>query len=136
MHAGTNSKRKSPYRMEKYITYITALKIIHIKNGQRFMDKEISFHSKSLSKPPYVDNVIDLSVRDIFSRWIHHNIATEKVENFDMKPEELAYLCGERYLSDGHMTFLLDILNKAQKDIFCIFGNFVCDIETYCNVKK
>ena len=44
-----------------------------------------------------------------------------------MLPEELACLCGRRYLSDEHMSCVIQKLNSMQSDVLCIYGNFVTD---------
>ena len=46
-----------------------------------------------------------------------------------MLPEELARLCGRRYLSDKHMSWVIQKLNSMQSDVLCIYGNLVTDIE-------
>ena len=49
-----------------------------------------------------------------------------------MLPEEIACLCGRRYLSDEHMSWVIQNLNSMQPDVLCIYGNFVADIEAFC----
>ena len=48
-----------------------------------------------------------------------------------MLQEELACLCGPRYLSDEHMSCVIQKLNSVQS-VLCIYANFVADIERSC----
>ena len=43
-----------------------------------------------------------------------------------------ARLCGRRYLSDEHMSWVIQKLNSMQSDVLFIYGNFVTDIECLC----
>ena len=47
--------------------------------------------------------------------------------------QELSHLCGRRYLSDEHMSWVLQKLSSMQSDVPCIYGNLVADIERFCD---
>ena len=49
-----------------------------------------------------------------------------------MFPEVFARLGGCRYLSDKHMSWVIQKLNSIQSDVLCIYENFVTDTERFC----
>ena len=57
--------------------------------------------------------------------------ATQIQNDYKMTPNELSMLCINRYLSQGHMIWMMQQLNKQQADTLCIYINYIRNIGNY-----
>ena len=56
-------------------------------------------------KPVSITKDIDYNALEKFIELIHNTPYLSNLSSFDMLPEELARLCGRRYLSDERMGY-------------------------------
>ena len=75
---------------------------------------------------------IDYNTLEKFIELVHNTSYLSKLSSFDILPEELARLCARRYLSDKHMSWVIQKINSMQSNVLCIYGIFVADIECFC----
>ena len=66
----------------------------------------------------------------MFIELIHNTRYLSQVSSFGMLPEKLTCLCSWRYLTDEHISWVIQKLNSAQFDVLYIYGNFGTDIES------
>ena len=111
---------------------LTAQKLHKAREIKQAVQKELTYLFSTSIKPVSITKEIDYNALEKFIELIHNTPYLSKLSSFDMLPEELARLCGRRYLSDEHMSWVIQKLNSMQSDVLCIYGNFVTDIERFC----
>ena len=114
---------------------LIAQKLHKAREIKQAVEKELTYLFSPRMKPLSTTKEIDYNALEKFIELIHNTPYLSKLSSFDMLPEELARLCGRRYLSDEHMSWVIQKLNSMQSDVLCIYGNFVTDIERFCERK-
>ena len=109
-----------------------AQKLHKAREIKEAVEKELTYLFSPCMKPVSITKDIDYNALEKFIEIIHDTPYLSKLSSFDKLPEELARLCGRRYLSDEHVSWVIQKLNSMQSDILCIYGNFVTDIERFC----
>ena len=109
-----------------------AQKLHKAREIKEAVEKELTYLFSPCLKPVSITKDIDYNALQTFIELIHNTSYLSKLISFDMLPEELARLCGRRYLSDEHVSWVIQNLHSMQSDVLCIFGNFVTDIERFC----
>ena len=110
---------------------LIAQKLHKVREKKRAVEKEITYLFSPRMKPKSTTKEIDYNPLEKFIELIYNTPYLSKLSRFDMLPEELARLCGLRYLVDEHMLWVMQKLNSIQSDVLCIYGNFVTDIERF-----
>ena len=68
---------------------------------------------------------------------IHDQPYNMLLNDYDMFPDELARLCGDRYLSGDHMLFISKLMNTLQTDFVCLYHNYkhasMSELQKNCN---
>ena len=95
------------------------------------VEKELTYLFSPRMKPVSTTKEIGYNPLEKFIELIYNTPYLSKLSSFDMLPEEVARLCGLRYLSEEHMSWVIQKLNSMQSDDLCIYGNFVTDIEHF-----
>ena len=111
---------------------LIAQKLHKARERKQAVEKELTYLFSPRMKPVSITKEIDCNTLETFIELIHNTFCLSKLSSFDILPEELARLCGRRYLSDKHVSWVIQKLNSMQSNVLCIYGNFVADIERFC----
>ena len=113
-------------------TILIAQKLHKAREIKQAVEKELTYLFSPRMKPISITKDNDYNTLKKFIGLIHNTPYLSKLSSLEMLPEESARLCGRRYLSDEHMSWVIKKLNSMQSDVQCIYGNFVTDIKRFC----
>ena len=111
---------------------LIAEKLHKAREIKQAVEKELTYLFSPRMKPISITKDNDYNTLKKFIGLIHNTPYLSKLSSLEMLPEESARLCGRRYLSDEHMSWVIKKLNSMQSDVQCIYGNFVTDIKRFC----
>lgn len=94
------------------------------KEVETCVEKELDWFSTNRLIPKSVKRTPSLVSLNNFKSLIHNRPYNLFVNPYEMFPDELARLCGERYLSGDHMMYVVRKLNEMQDDVLCVYGNY------------
>ena len=97
---------------------LIAQKLHKAREIKQAVEKELTYLFSPRMKPVSITKDIDYNALEKFIELIHNTPYLSKLSSFDMLPEELARLCGRRYSSDEHMSWVIQKLNSMQSDAF------------------
>lgn len=117
-----------------------ALQLHKAKEIRRAVTQELDWLSETCRKPISVDSVPSRVLLNNFRSKIHNSPYSRVLGAIGMTPEELAQLCGERYLSGDHMGWIAKTLNQQQNEMFCAYANSTINVDRtvsrYLEAKK
>ena len=88
-----------------------AQKLHKAREIKEAVEKELTYLFSPRMKPLSTTKEIDYNALEKFIELIHNTPYLSKLSSFDMLPEELACLCGRRYLSNKHMSWVIQKLS-------------------------
>ena len=101
------------------------LKIHEIKNIKAAVEREVVWFSQDYVKPQTVAEHPPAKVIMNFQKMLYSNKYDEAILPHGITPTELSMICGNRWLSDDHMTWLMKELNHSGSDTYCVYLNGV-----------
>ena len=99
---------------------LIAQKLHKAREIKQAVEKELTYLFSPRMKPVSITKDIDYNALEKFIELIHNTPYLPKLGSFDMLPEELACLCGRRYLSDEHISWVIQKLNSMMM-MFYVF---------------
>ena len=96
------------------------LKIHEVKNIQAAVEQEIVWFSQDYAKPQAVAEHPPATVILNFQRMLYSTKYDEAISPHGITPTELSMICGNRWLSDDHMTWLMKELNTSETDTYYV----------------
>ena len=100
---------------------LIAQKLHKARERKQAVEKELNYLFSPRMKPVSITKEIDYNTLETFIELIHNTSCLSKLSSFDILPEELARLCGRRYLSGKHMSWVIQKLNSMQSNVLCIY---------------
>ena len=91
--------------------------------------QEIDWFNEGYLTPVSISCLPSPAALNCFRSMILNRPASEFVEDLQMTPNELAMLCGKRYLSGDHVTWITKQLNKQNTNTMCFYLNRVHNIK-------
>lgn len=101
------------------------LKIHEIKNMKAAVEREIVWFSQDYAKPRAVTEHPPAKAITNFQQMLYLHKYDESIRPHGITPTELSMICGNRWLSDDHMTWLMKELTDTVTDTYCIYLNGV-----------
>ena len=92
------------------------------------IEKEIDWFQLNRLVPRNISCAPDPIVLNAYKLYIHNNPNNSILQTFDMFPDELARLCGGRYLSSNHICYFPILLNTANSSSVTFYGNLTHNI--------
>jgi len=93
--------------------------------------QEIDWFNESYLKPKSVQLMPSSCSLNSFKSIITNQDARKLLTEYQMTPNELAMLCGKRYLSGDHMHWVACQLTKQSPEVVCVYINSIIDINRY-----
>ena len=98
--------------------FLIVQKLHKAREIKQAVEKELTYLFSPHMKPVSLAKDIDYNALEKFIELIHNTPYLSKLSSFAL-PEELARLCGRRYLSDKHMSRVIQKLNSMQSYVLC-----------------
>ena len=103
------------------------LKIHDIKKAA--VEREIVWFSQDYTKPQAVAEHPSVTVILNFQKMLYSKKYDEAISPHGITPTELSMICGNRWLSDDHMTWLMKELTDSGTDTYCVYLNGVLNTD-------
>ena len=98
------------------------------RDVQRSVQVELNWFSEPYLKPSNVMYPADDSIK-AFQELLYMAPFDDLLPGFGMSPNEMAELCGNRWVSSDHLLWMAETLNKENPHTFCSVINPILDVE-------
>ena len=105
------------------------IKIHEIKNVKAAVEQEIVWFSQDYTKPQTVAEHPPDTVIMNFQKMLYTYKYDEAIPPHGITPTELSMICGNRWLSDDHMTWIMKELTDSGTDTYCVYLNGVLNAD-------
>ena len=99
----------------------------------KVVKKEIDWFQLNRLVPRNFSCAPDPIVSNAYKSYTHNNAYNSILQTFDMFPDKLARLCGERYLSSELMYYFSKLLNTFGSSSVTFYGNLTHNIHNSFN---
>ena len=103
------------------------------KKTSKAVEKEIDWFQLNRLVPRNISCAPDPIVLNAYKSYINNNAYNSIYQTFDMFPDKLARLCGERYLSSELMYYFSKLLNTFGSSSVTFYGNLTHNIHNSFN---
>ena len=116
-YAETTSGKMDLPTIQTLLRFHSATKI------KKAVEQELSWFAGKYAKPQMVVEHPCASTVAKFQELLYTNRNDEMLQHCNMSPNELSRLCLNRWISDDHICWMTNILNRSQTDTYCVYLN-------------
>ena len=103
------------------------LKIHSTRDIKRAVSEELSWFSRPYAEPQDVREYPSESSIDDFGRLLYTGRFDRVLPSYEMTPNEMSQLIGDRWITSDYMSWMAKTLNREQNTTYCNVLNFIGD---------
>ena len=106
------------------------IKMHHARDLQKAVQVELNWFADPYLKPSNVHMYPAEDSIKTFQELLYTRPFDDLLPGYGITPNELAKLCGARWISSDHLLWMAETLNKEQSHTFCSVINPIIDVES------